>query len=52
MAAEIKQQTGVDPDLIKGDNGVFDVVVDGRLVYSKHKTGRFPEHPEVLGQLG
>ena len=51
MAAEIKQLTGVDPDLIKGDNGVFNVVVDGRLVYSKHETGRFPEHPEVLSQL-
>jgi len=51
LAAAIKQATGVDPDLIKGDNGVFDVVVDDRMVYSKHETGRFPEHPEVLSQL-
>ncbi len=51
MAAEIKRETGVDPELIKGDNGVFDVVVDGRLIYSKHETGRFPEHQEVLEQL-
>ena len=51
MAAEIKRETGVDPELIKGDNGIFDVKVDGRLIYSKHETGRFPEHPEVLEQL-
>jgi selT/selW/selH-like putative selenoprotein len=30
---------------------VFDVRVDGRLIYSKHQKGRFPEHSEVLGQL-
>jgi selenoprotein W-related protein len=34
--------------LIEGRGGVFDVVVDGRLVYSKQKTGRFPEHQEIL----
>jgi hypothetical protein len=26
---------------------VFDVVVDGRKVYSKHQTGRFPQPGEV-----
>jgi hypothetical protein len=24
---------------------------DGKLVYSKHQTGRFPEHAEVLKAL-
>ncbi len=42
---------GVDPELIKGDSGVFDVVVDGARIYSKDETGRFPEHDEVLSQL-
>jgi selT/selW/selH-like putative selenoprotein len=37
--------------LIKGARGVFDVKVDGRLVFSKHQVGRFPEHAEVLSQL-
>jgi len=27
---------------------VFDVVVDGRRVFSKHETGRFPEPGEVV----
>jgi len=26
---------------------VFDIRVDGRLVYSKHATGRFPTDAEV-----
>lgn len=51
MAAQIKKRTGVEPELIKGDNGIFDVKLDGKIVYSKHETGRFPEHHEVLKKL-
>ncbi|MCG8590980.1 MAG: Rdx family protein [Proteobacteria bacterium] len=49
--AEIKAAVGVTPELIRGDNGVFDVVADGRLVYSKDETGRFPDPGEVLNAL-
>jgi selenoprotein W-related protein len=34
--------------LITGSTGVFDVVVDGRTLYSKHETGRHAESHEVL----
>lgn len=51
MAARIKEETNTEPELIKGKGGVFDVVVNGQLVYSKKKTGRFPEHDEVLTHL-
>jgi selenoprotein W-related protein len=34
--------------LIMGDKGVFDVVVDGRPLYSKAKTGRHAQPGEVL----
>jgi selenoprotein W-related protein len=37
--------------LKKGRGGVFDVRVDGQLIYSKHEQGRFPEHSEVLQKL-
>ena len=36
---------------MKGDNGIFDVEVDGKRIYSKHETGRFPEDDEVLKHL-
>jgi selenoprotein W-related protein len=41
----------VQAELVEGSGGVFDVTADGALVYSKHKTGRFPEHAEVLQAL-
>lgn len=37
--------------LVKGDRGVFDVKVDGRLVYSKAKMGRFPMLGEVADEI-
>jgi hypothetical protein len=30
---------------------VFDVVVDGRKIFSKHDTGRFPAEDEILRGL-
>lgn len=33
--------------LIKGSGGVFEVIVDGDLVYSKIALDRFPEDNEV-----
>lgn len=37
-----------DLTLITGGKGVFDVEVDGRLLYSKQQTGRHAEPGEVL----
>ncbi|MBK5331325.1 MAG: Rdx family protein [Ilumatobacteraceae bacterium] len=34
--------------LITGSKGVFDVVVDGEVLYSKKNTGRHAEPGEVL----
>lgn len=49
LAAAIK---GEFPDaqtvMTKGSGGIFDVVANGHLVFSKHQTGRFPTQDEVL----
>ena len=37
-----------DLRLVTGDNGVFNVTVDGDLIYSKAQTGRHAEPGEVL----
>lgn len=37
--------------MIPGSGGVFDVVADGQLVFSKKQVGRFPENAEVLAAL-
>jgi selenoprotein W-related protein len=39
-------------ELIASSGGVYEVTVDGRLIFSKKKTGRFPEAGEVLKLIG
>jgi selenoprotein W-related protein len=41
----------VDPELVASGGGVFDVDADGRRIFSKHETGRFPEADEILERL-
>jgi selT/selW/selH-like putative selenoprotein len=48
--AEIKQaRPDAEATLTPGSGGIFDVVIDGKMVFSKHQTGRFPTAQEVLG---
>jgi selT/selW/selH-like putative selenoprotein len=47
----LARELRITAKLIKGDDGVFDVVADGKLVYSKHATGRFPEEDEIVAAL-
>ncbi len=42
----------MEPELVQGGSGVFDVHVDGQRIYSKDETGRFPDPDEILRQLG
>lgn len=51
MAAEIKKARGVEVELVKGSNGIFDVHQDGRMVFSKYEAHRFPEIAELLAAL-
>ena len=37
------------PTMIKGRGGVFEVILDGVLIFSKKSLERFPEEGEVLG---
>ena len=51
MAAEIGQALGIEPELVKGATGIFDVAADGRLVFSKYREARFPDAGEILESL-
>ena len=46
LKARIKKLT-----LVPSDGGRFEVSIDGKLVYSKLKTGKFPEYPEIRGHI-
>ncbi|MFQ5688827.1 MAG: SelT/SelW/SelH family protein [Gemmatimonadota bacterium] len=38
----------VEVEFLESSGGVFEVTVDGRLVYSKRATGRHATHEEVF----
>jgi selenoprotein W-related protein len=43
MTAEVK--------LVESSGGVFEVVVDGNLVYSKKRTGQFPDEAGLVEKI-
>ena len=47
LAQEVERELQVQPELVKGDDGVLEVLVDGELVFSKHRDGRFPAPGEL-----
>ena len=51
LAALLEEQCHLKVELIKSSGGVFEVVIDGVLVYSKKKTGEFPDEMQLVKQL-
>ena len=39
-------------ELVKSGGGVFEIIVDGKLAYSKKATGAFPSDAEVRETVG
>ncbi|NPV85851.1 MAG: hypothetical protein HPY45_07565 [Anaerolineae bacterium] len=52
MAAQIQRRLGLEVTIEPGVEGQFDVVADGKTIYSKFKTGRFPEEDDIVKMLG
>jgi len=44
----LKRELGIDAELRVGGRGVFDVSVDGTVIFSKHAAGRFPDEAELV----
>jgi selT/selW/selH-like putative selenoprotein len=51
LAAKIQRAIGVQAQMIQSSGGVFEVVADGELLYSKKATGVFPEEDEIVRLL-
>jgi selT/selW/selH-like putative selenoprotein len=47
LAAHLKERYGAEVEMEKGHSGVYDVSVDGTLIFSKHSLSRFPEEGEI-----
>jgi selT/selW/selH-like putative selenoprotein len=51
LQSAIKEKFGIVPTLVEGHGGAFEVTVDGKRIFSKLKTFRFPEDDEILGKI-
>ena len=51
LAEAIKKELGLEAKLIKSGGGVFEVTAEKKLVFSRKKEQRFPEHQEILESL-
>jgi len=51
LAADIENKYSVKSKLIASSHGVFEVVVDEKLIFSKKDLGRFPEHTEIMESI-
>ena len=43
----LKSKYDTQVELISSGGGVFEVRLDGKLIFSKKSLGRFPEHREI-----
>ena len=50
MAAVLKQESGIDPELIEGKRGEFTVWMDDELIAQKDANG-FPSEDDVLAAV-
>ena len=48
MAARLEKTLGIDAEVVPDVGGVFDVIVDDRLIFSRYKAGRFPNFKEIV----
>jgi selT/selW/selH-like putative selenoprotein len=51
LQAVLKEKFGVEAKLIAGGGGIFEITVDGRVVFDKYQAGRFPEEREVIDKI-
>ena len=49
LEAELKSKfPGVETKLISSGGGVYEIILDGELIFSKKTLGRFPDDGEVV----
>ena len=52
LADKIENQFPAKVELIPSSGGVYEIVVDQNLIYSKKATGQFPAEEAILEMLG
>jgi predicted Rdx family selenoprotein len=47
----LNESTPHEAEAVSGQKSQYDVVADGKLIFSKQREGRFPEHDEIIRAL-
>jgi predicted Rdx family selenoprotein len=47
----LNSKTSHTAEVVSGDKSQFDVLADGKLIFSKQREGRFPEEEEIVTAL-
>lgn len=47
LAAELRESVKIEPALVKGSGGIFQVNLDGEVIFDKKAKGRYP----ILGEI-
>jgi selenoprotein W-related protein len=48
LAAELSDRLSLESELVASGGGVFEVIADDKLIFSKKSLGRFPEDGEIV----
>ena len=48
----MRRELRAEVTLVRSSGGVFEVTIDGNLVYSKKQTGEFPDQEALVRRLG
>ena len=51
MQAAIKSKYGITAGLKEGVGGIFEVFIDGQMIYTNQDTYRFPENEEIFAKI-
>ncbi|MCD6388877.1 MAG: Rdx family protein [Desulfobulbaceae bacterium] len=51
LGEKIEKKYSAEIEYVKGSGGVYDIEVDGVLIFSKHTSKRFPEDDEIFEEL-
>jgi selT/selW/selH-like putative selenoprotein len=51
LQAAIKSKYGITAGLKEGAGGIFEVFIDGQMVYTNQDTYRFPENEEIFAKI-
>jgi len=47
----LREQCGIEVELVRSSGGVFEVTIEGDLIYSKKQTGEFPDEMKIVKQV-